>query len=117
MPAFIALLRAVDVGGTGKLPMSELIDMGKAAGFTQPRTYIASGNLVFGSPLAEAQVKATLERSLASYAGKPVSVMVRTAEEMAAVLAANPSPAGRRTTPSSSPLIACVGLARRFGGA
>jgi len=92
MPAFIALLRAVNVGGTGKLPMSELIDMAKAAGFTQPRTYIASGNLVFGSPLAEAQVKATLERSLASYAGKPVSVMVRTAEEMAAVLAANPFP-------------------------
>lgn len=92
MPAFIALLRAVNVGGTGKLLMSELIDMAKAAGFARPRTYIASGNLVFDSALTEAQVKARLEASVARYAGKPVSVMVRTAEEMAAVLAANPFP-------------------------
>ena len=92
MPVFIALLRAVNVGGTGKLPMSELIDMAKAAGFGRPRTYIASGNLVFDSPLGEKQVKVALERSLASYAGKPVPVMVRTAAEMAAVLDANPFP-------------------------
>lgn len=92
MPAFIALLRAVNVGGTGKLPMSDLVEMARAAGFGRPRTYIASGNLVFDSPRTERQVKAVLERSLADYAGKPVQVMVRTAAEMAAVLDANPFP-------------------------
>jgi uncharacterized protein (DUF1697 family) len=92
MTAFIALLRAVNVGGTGKLPMSELKAMCEAAGFTAVRTYIASGNVVFDSPLPEARVKAALDQALRAYAGKPVGVLVRTAAEMAEVLAANPFP-------------------------
>ncbi len=89
---YIALLRAVNVGGTGKLPMTELKSMCEAAGFTSVRTYIASGNVVFDSKLGEAKVKAALEEKLLAYAGKPVRVMVRDAAEMAAVLAANPFP-------------------------
>jgi uncharacterized protein (DUF1697 family) len=92
MQAFIALLRAVNVGGTGKLPMTELKTMCEAAGFKAVRTYIASGNVVFQSNKSEAQVKAVLEVGLAAYFGKPVGVIVRTAEEMAAVLAENPFP-------------------------
>jgi uncharacterized protein (DUF1697 family) len=49
MPAFIALLRAVNVGKTGKLPMADLKAMCEAAGFARVRTYIASGNVVFSS--------------------------------------------------------------------
>jgi uncharacterized protein (DUF1697 family) len=92
MPAYIALLRAVNVGGTGKLPMSELQSICEAARFTKVKTYIASGNVVFVSRNSEAQVKKILEAALAEYAGKPVGVLVRTAEEMAAVVAANPFP-------------------------
>jgi uncharacterized protein (DUF1697 family) len=92
MTAYIALLRAVNVGGTGKLPMTELKAMCEAEGFEGVRTYIASGNVVFTSRLKEKAVKAALEARLADYAGKPVGVMVRTAAEMAAVLAANPFP-------------------------
>src|SRR4051812_28498734 len=92
MTAFIALLRAVNVGGTGKLPMSELKGMCEAAGFENVRTYIASGNVVFESPLPEAKVKAALEKALHAYAGKPVGAMVRTGAEMAEVLKANPFP-------------------------
>ena len=66
MTAFVALLRAVNVGGTGKLPMSEL--------------------------KALCEVAAALESQLTAYAGKPVGVLVRTAAEMAAALAANPFP-------------------------
>jgi uncharacterized protein (DUF1697 family) len=83
--AFVALLRAVNVGGTGKLPMVELKAMCEAAGFASVETYIASGNVVFQSKKTEA-----LEKALAVYAGKPVGVMVRTAAEMAEVLARNP---------------------------
>ena len=93
MTTFIALLRAVNVGGAGKLPMSELKAMCEAAGFSHARTYIASGNVVFDSEADEAAVKARLERALEDYAGKPVGVLVRTGGEMAAVLAANPFPA------------------------
>ncbi len=90
MPAYIALLRAVNVGGTGKLPMTELKAICERAGLAKAKTYIASGNVVFQSTKSEAQVKKTLEAALESYAGKPVGVLIRTAAEMAAVAAANP---------------------------
>jgi uncharacterized protein (DUF1697 family) len=90
MQAFIALLRAVNVGGTGKLPMTELKAMCEACGFKSVRTYIASGNVVFHSEKSEAQVKAVLDVGLSAYFGKPAGVIVRTAAEMAAVLAGNP---------------------------
>jgi uncharacterized protein (DUF1697 family) len=92
MPSYVALLRAVNVGGTGKLPMSELKAMCLAEGYTQVQTYIASGNVVFSSDMSEAKVKAALERRIHAYAGKPVDVFVRTAKEMAAIVKANPFP-------------------------
>lgn len=90
MAIYVALLRAVNVGGTGKLPMASLVKMCEGLGFEEVRTYIASGNAVFSSRLKEQKVKALLQQRLAEYAGKPVGVVVRTGEEMAAVLAANP---------------------------
>jgi uncharacterized protein (DUF1697 family) len=92
MTAFVALLRAVNVGGTGKLSMAELKAMCEALGFEGVRTYIASGNVVFTSRKSEAAVKKALEARLEDYAGKPVGIMVRTAAEMDAVLKANPFP-------------------------
>jgi len=92
MGSFIALLRAVNVGGTGKLPMSDLKTICEELGFDAVRTYIASGNIVFTSRKAEAAVKSALEKRLATYAGKPVGVLVRSAAEMAQVAADNPFP-------------------------
>lgn len=92
MPTYIALLRAVNVGGTGKLPMAELRAMCAAEGFTKIQTYIASGNVIFSSRLSASKVKALLEKRLQTGAGKPVGVLVRTSDEMAAVLQANPFP-------------------------
>jgi uncharacterized protein (DUF1697 family) len=90
--AFVALLRAVNVGGTGKLPMGEFKAICEVAGLERVRTYIASGNVVFRSDRSEAEVKAAIEAGLRAYAGKPVGVVVRTAAEMSAVLSANPFP-------------------------
>ena len=92
MTAFVALLRAVNVGGTGKLPMSELSAMCEALGFGGVKTYIASGNVVFTSRKSEAAVKNALEARLEVFAGKPVGVLVRSAAEMAQVLSNNPFP-------------------------
>jgi uncharacterized protein (DUF1697 family) len=88
----IALLRAVNVGGTGKLPMAELRAMAARLGFENPRTHIASGNLVFESPLKAAKAQALLEDALQAYAGKPVGVVMRTAAELQALIDANPFP-------------------------
>lgn len=92
MTHYVALLRAVNVGGTGKLPMSVLKALCEAIGFTQVRTYIASGNVIFTSDLGESAVKKRLEQQLHDHAGKPVGVLIRTAAEMARVLAGNPFP-------------------------
>jgi len=90
MHHYVALLRAVNVGGAGKLPMVGLRAMCSDAGFDAVRTYIASGNVVFASSDSAASVKAELEARLLAYADKPVGVIVRTAAEMTSVLEANP---------------------------
>src|SRR5215510_14319784 len=76
MAVFVALLRAVNVGGTGKLPMSELKSMCEKLGFANVHTYIASGYVLFESRKSEGAVKAALEGALQRYAGKPVGVLV-----------------------------------------
>ncbi|MEO6293206.1 MAG: DUF1697 domain-containing protein [Burkholderiaceae bacterium] len=90
MNTYIALLRAVNVGGTGKLPMADLKTMCLDIGFAQVQTYIASGNVVFQSALSEPKVKAALEAKLHSYAGKPVGVHIRSTAQMQAVRDGNP---------------------------
>jgi len=90
MTTYVALLRAVNVGGTGKLPMADLKAMCGEIGFEQVETYIASGNVVFNSGAAAAIVKSRLEKRLLPYAGRAVGVFVRTAEEMKLVLDDNP---------------------------
>ncbi len=92
MKTWIVLLRAVNVGGTGKLPMADLRALCEGAGFGEVRTHIASGNVVLRGGSSERQVKARLEAVLAAYAGKPLGVLVRTAAELRAVLADNPFP-------------------------
>lgn len=90
--SLVALLRAVNVGGTGKLAMADLKAICEAAGFSSVRTYIASGNVVFRTSMNVAAAKKALEAELEAHAGKPLGVVVRTAEEMASVLTANPFP-------------------------
>ncbi|MGZ2412124.1 uncharacterized protein (DUF1697 family) [Sphingomonas sp. F9_3S_D5_B_2] len=89
MTAFVALLRAVNVGGR-KLLMTDLQAIAEELRFEKARTYIGSGNLLFTSTLSEKQVKAALEERLAAHMQAPVPVMVRTANELAAVVKVNP---------------------------
>ena len=90
MTTYVALLRAVNVGGTGKLPMADLKTLCVELGYRRVETYIASGNVVFDSDAATLEVKAELEKSLLAYAGKAVGTVVRTAAQMRTVLAGNP---------------------------
>lgn len=89
---YIALLRGVNVGGTGILAMKDLAALCTDLGFTQVRTYIQSGNAIFASRLKEDTVRGALETALHAKMGKRIDVMVRTLAEMRAVLEANPFP-------------------------
>lgn len=92
MATYIALLRAVNVGGTGKLPMADLRALCEKAGFTDVRTYIQSGNVVFSTPLPATKALVALEAALTKRLGTRAQVMLRTADDIEAVLAANPFP-------------------------
>jgi uncharacterized protein (DUF1697 family) len=89
MTAYVALLRAVNVGGR-KLVMSDLKAIAEKAGLKKAKTFIASGNLLFASDLSESAVTKLLEQGLAGHMSAEVPVLVRTAAEMADVARANP---------------------------
>lgn len=90
MATYVALLRAVNVGGTGKLPMAELKALCEGLGLTDVRTYIQSGNAVFACDWGEARVKAALEAALSARMQNRADVLVRSAGEMAGILDRNP---------------------------
>jgi uncharacterized protein (DUF1697 family) len=88
----VALLRSVNLAGNSVLKMADLKAIGEELGLQQVRTYIASGNLLFTSEQLEGELKHHLEKRVAEHMGRQVPVLVRTAEEMAAVDRANPFP-------------------------
>lgn len=90
MTAYVALVRAVNVSGTGKLPKDDLKALGEGCGFDHVRTFINSGNLLFTSELSQRLIRERLEEALAAYFGKPAVVHVRSASEMAQAAAKNP---------------------------
>jgi uncharacterized protein (DUF1697 family) len=90
MTTYVALLRAVNVGGTGMLPMKELQTLCIELGLNNVRTYIQSGNVLFDSQLSEPTLKRKLEQVLAEKLGRPVGVLTRTTAELRAILEANP---------------------------
>ena len=92
MKTYAALLRAINVGGTGKLPMTELRELCAGCGLEDATTYIQSGNVVFRSKLSESGVKRALEQALARKMGKPFGVLIRTCAELDAVIDGNPFP-------------------------
>ena len=91
MTSYVGLLRAVNVGGR-QLKMGDLKRIASELDLGSPRTFIASGNLLFRSSKKETAVKRDLEEALQRHMGKAVEVMVRTANELAGVVAANPFP-------------------------
>jgi len=90
MPTYIALLRAVNVGGTGKLPMSDFRKLLEGLGFKNVQTYIQSGNAVFDAPGTAIKVGAALAAGLEKLMGAPVDVILRTHDELTRLIAANP---------------------------
>jgi uncharacterized protein (DUF1697 family) len=90
----VALLRAINVGGHGKLPMAQLLQHCASAGFKDAKTLLQSGNVVFGG---KGKSTAQLERALEAKVS--TDVVVRTAEEWREVVAANPYRAEAKSDP------------------
>jgi uncharacterized protein (DUF1697 family) len=91
MGVVVVLLRGINVGGKGKLPMAQLREIATAAGLEEVRTYIQSGNVVARAPRGSTSALATrLRRGIAAATSLDPEVSVRTGAELAEAVAANP---------------------------
>jgi uncharacterized protein (DUF1697 family) len=101
MAVQIALLRAVNLAGHGRVAMADLRKLIEGLGFADVRTLLQSGNAVFGGGR---QSGAALERALEAAADKALALetdfFVRSAKEWAGVVAANPFPREAKADPS-----------------
>ena len=98
MTSYVALLRGVNLVGKSSLKMADLKSIAEELGLESVRTFIASGNLLFGSDEPEEKLRRMLEKRLQEHMGKEVRVILRTAKELDAVVRANPfgdAPANR----------------------
>ncbi|MFC4018868.1 DUF1697 domain-containing protein [Micromonospora sp. GCM10011542] len=104
MTRYVALLRGVNVGST-RIAMADLRRLVEALGHDDVRTYLQSGNVVFGSTVRDAEKLAGgIERAIADELGLTVPVLVRSARELAAV--ADGSPYAEREKDSARLLVA-----------
>ena len=90
MPVYVALLRAVNVGGTGKLPMADFRTLLEKLKCKRVETYIQSGNAVFEAACSAEKIAADIAAGLEKLLGAPAGVIVRTTEQMKRTIGHNP---------------------------
>jgi uncharacterized protein (DUF1697 family) len=93
MERYISLLRGINVGGHGRLPMDDLKQIYAGLGFAHVRTLLQSGNAVFDTaPTAPATLAGRIEESIAQRMGFGPRVIVLYPAQLAEALAHNPYP-------------------------
>jgi len=91
MTQYVAFLRGINVGGKKPIKMTELVAVLSAAGFRKVRTFIASGNVIFETTAKDpARIGNKIERHLLKAFGEKITVIVRTVDELKAILKRNP---------------------------
>jgi uncharacterized protein (DUF1697 family) len=99
MMRWAALLKGINLNGR-KLPMADLKALVEAVGYGDVKTLLASGNVVFACEETDgAKVEATLEAALDAH-GLRTDIVVRSAGDLDAIIAANPFPDAARDRPS-----------------
>jgi uncharacterized protein (DUF1697 family) len=93
MPTYIALLRGINVGKHKRIAMADLRALVEDLGGTDVQTYVNSGNVVFDHDETDAtSLEHAIAGAIRDRIGHEVPVVIRTAEELAAVVAGNPFP-------------------------
>lgn len=91
MTRYVAMLRGVNVGGTGKVKMGDLGALFTALGHTDVKTYLQSGNVVFdSSERGTDRLAAAAEQAVSAELGLDLTVLIRTHADLSAVLTTNP---------------------------
>jgi uncharacterized protein (DUF1697 family) len=92
MTGYVLLLRGINVGGAGKLPMTSLRELLSKVGCTDVATYIQSGNAVFSSALPSDKLLCAIQDAINKAHGFRPYAMLLTEDEFAAALKGNPWP-------------------------
>jgi uncharacterized protein (DUF1697 family) len=90
MPSRILLLRGINLGPNNRVAMPQLRELLSGAGMGNVRTYVQSGNVVVSSDEAPEQLALQCERLIAAELGLNISVVGRTRDELAQVVARDP---------------------------
>ncbi|HET7601400.1 MAG TPA: DUF1697 domain-containing protein [Gemmatimonadales bacterium] len=90
MPSYALLLRGVNIGTRNSLPMADLRAMLEKLGCGDVRTYVQSGNAVFGTKLSPSRLTAAIEGELERYMGRPIATTLRTEKQLQDIIAGNP---------------------------
>jgi uncharacterized protein (DUF1697 family) len=94
MTAYAILLRGVNVGGHGALPMATLRDVLAGLGYDGVRTYLQSGNAVVVTSGSATKVHNDVEKALANAIGRDISLLVRSHAQLRKVVAGWPFATG-----------------------
>ena len=91
MSIFLALIRGINVGGHKMIAMADLRDLLTKLGFTEARSLLQSGNLIFqAQKKTTAQLENLLEKETEKRLGLEASFFVRTPAEWESLIAQNP---------------------------
>ncbi len=101
MSTFVSMLRGINVGNQKRLSMETLREIYEGIGFTDIRTYVQSGNVVFESPAQESSLLTRrIETHIEQMCGFHVEVFIRQAQEFERILTGNPFLNDRHEDPS-----------------
>ncbi|MGF1636130.1 MAG: DUF1697 domain-containing protein [Cyclobacteriaceae bacterium] len=91
MKKYVAVLRGINVGGHHKVPMAQLRELFESLGYSQVKTLLNSGNVVFSTDIENTEL---LEQNLAKEFHKTfgfeIPTMVRTESDINELTAASP---------------------------
>lgn len=105
---YICLIRGINVGGNNLLKMDALRALCEAVGLKGAKTYLQSGNVVFRSNLDRGALAKRIEEGIRKSSGFEAKVILRTADEIREVIAANPFTTGPQRNPKAL-LVAFLG--------
>jgi uncharacterized protein (DUF1697 family) len=86
----VALIRGINVGKAKRVAMADLRAALEALGYTDVKTLLNSGNVVFTAGVTPGKAAAQIEEALAKTIGVPARVTVITAKELATAMDENP---------------------------
>ena len=95
MGSYVALLHSIVLAPGRRVVMSDLRDMAEWIGYSNPRTLVSTGNIIFEATAAPVgAIEAKLEAAFKAKFGKPVDIIVRSGADWLDLAKANPFPDG-----------------------